>query len=272
MTEHILVIEDDPIQSESLRSALEHCGYTCDIVASGAAALDRFRRHEPDAILVDLGLPDCDGVQLISIIRSWSQVPVIVISGRCDQTSKVAALDNGADDFVEKPFNTGELFARIRAKLRVHWGEKLDDANHPFKINLEVELNLTRMERALLSCLIKHQGDTVPEQEIIAAIWGLDSKAADADLHGLVTRLRRKLEMQQQPLFVLNERGIGYYVSGWGRLSRRARAIAQGRPNPTAKEFSQSVRSFLDDAVQLSQDLAESKATSGKARLRSARR
>src|SRR4030095_3493536 len=117
-SERILIVEDEPILCETIRAALEFYGFTCETANSGASALDQFMNHGHDGIVADLGLPDCDGVDFISIVRRSSDVPVIVVSGRCAEADKIGALDHGADDFLEKPFLPGELAARLRAKLR----------------------------------------------------------------------------------------------------------------------------------------------------------
>jgi two-component system KDP operon response regulator KdpE len=216
-SKHILVVEPDPIQGESVRAVLEYCGFTCVIVATGVAALHRFKRDRADAIVADPDLPDCDGLELISTLRSASRVPLIIVSRQCTEDAKVAALDLGADDYVAKPFHPGEFVARIRAKLRL---SHLDQSDHPVDPDRQADLDLSKMERVLLSQLIKHQGAVVPDDQLIAALWGSHGDGTQTDLRVLVLRLRRKLELQHQPLFVLKKRGVGYYVSGWGRLSR----------------------------------------------------
>lgn len=222
--EHILVVEDDPLIGEMVRATLEYSGYTCETALTAASALDRFKSAKPDAIVADLGLPDCDGIGLITVLRGLSQIPVIVVSGRGAESDKIAALDCGADDYIEKPFLPAELVARIRAKLRVaRPHQQLEEADDPYEIERETDHCLSRMERTLLALLVQHKGATVSEDEIIASLWGPYRKATSADLRSLVLKVRRKLEEQRLPLFVLNERGVGYHVAGFGRFRRRVR-------------------------------------------------
>jgi two-component system KDP operon response regulator KdpE len=222
---HILVVEDDPIVSEILKATLEYSGYTCETATTAASALDRFRISHPDAIITDLGLPDSDGIELVSALRGLSRVPVLVLSGRRAEADKIAALDHGADDYIEKPFRPGELVARVRAKLRqarLHQAEEPD----PYQINPATEAAMSRMERALLAILVQNRGATISEEKLIASIWGPHRQATSGDLRSLVLKLRRKLQEEHHPLFVLNERGVGYRVSGFGRFQRRAKEAA----------------------------------------------
>lgn len=221
--DRILIVEDDPIICESIRAVLDYCGFTCATAADAASAMGRLRKGNPDAIVVDLGLPDCDGIELIAAMRHASDVPIIVVSGRTAEADKIAALDSGADDYIQKPCLPGELVARVRAKLRQYRSHPRNQSDTPYEMGPDTECGLSRMERSLLALLVHHQGATVPEDQIIAALWGSASNATGADLRTLVLKLRRKLEELRQPLFVINERGVGYYVSGWGRFPRRRR-------------------------------------------------
>ena len=217
---HILVVEDDPIVSEILKATLEYSGYTCETATTAASALDRFRMGHPDAIITDLGLPDSDGIDLVSAFRGLSRIPVLVLSARRTEADKIAALDHGADDFIEQPFRPGERVARVRAKLRqarLHQAEEPD----PYQIDPATEAAMSRMERALLAILVQNRGATISEERLIASIWGPHRQATSGDLRSLVLKLRRKLQEQHHPLFVLNERGVGYRVSGFGRFQRR---------------------------------------------------
>ena len=218
---HILVVEDDPIVSEILRATLEYSGYTCETATTAASALDRFRMSHPDAIITDLGLPDSDGIELVSALRGLSRIPVLVLSGRRTEADKIAALDHGADDFIEKPFRPGELVARVRAKLRQARHHQPEQPDDPYRIDAETEAALSRMERALLAILVQNRGATISEERLIASIWGPHRQATSGDLRSLVLKVRRKLQEQHHPLFVLNERGVGYRVSGFGRFQRR---------------------------------------------------
>lgn len=227
-TEHILIVEDDPIIAEMLRATLDYSGYRCEVAATGAAAVERFRSERPDAVVTDLGLPDTDGLELISVLRSLSQIPVIVVSGRSAEADKIAALDNGADDYIQKPFLPGELIARLRAKLRLYRHDQPVEPDSLYQ--LEHDVSLSRMERALLALLVQRQGATVPEEEIIATLWGPECRGTSGDLRSLVLKLRQKLQMERQPLFILNERGVGYYVSAFGRFPQRAKDVRHAAP------------------------------------------
>jgi len=225
-TEHILVVEPDPIMGESIRAALEYCGYTCESAVTAGAALDCLHRRMPDGIIADPGLPDCDGLELIPLFRVRSQVPIIVLSRRTEEAVKIAALDKGADDYVEKPFDPGELIARLRAKLRLFQNDQLEQSSGVSDSGQAAIVDLSRMERALLAALVNHHGATVSEQALIAAVWGPNAKATDTDLRVLVVKLRQKLDGQKQPLYVLRDAAGGYYVAGWVELPRRAGGAA----------------------------------------------
>jgi two-component system, OmpR family, KDP operon response regulator KdpE len=235
---HILVVEDDPIVSEILRVTLESSGYTCETATTAASALDRFKTSRPDAIITDLGLPDRDGIELVSALRGLSRIPVLVLSGRAQEADKIAALDQGADDFIEKPFLPGELVARVRAKLRQARILQPQEAD-PYHIDAATEASLSRMERALLAILVQHRGATISEEKLIASLWGPYRQATSGDLRSLVLKLRRKLQQQLHPLFVLNERGVGYRVSGFGRFPMRpsgATVVDEGTARPGAAD------------------------------------
>jgi two-component system KDP operon response regulator KdpE len=244
-SEHILVVEDDPLIGEAIQATLEYAGYTCETAITAASALDRFKSGHPDAIVADLGLPDCNGIELISVLRGLSQIPVIVVSGHTAEAEKIAALDHGADDYIEKPFLPAELVARIRAKLRVAKSHQLEESDDLHRIDWEADACLSRMERALLAFLVQHKGATVSEDEIIGTLWGPHRMATSADLRSLVLKLRRKLEEQRLPLFVLNDRGIGYHVSGFGRFPRRARETQFARE--ASRPAQQASHPFMRD-------------------------
>jgi two-component system KDP operon response regulator KdpE len=250
-TEHILVVEDDPIVSEILRATLEYSGYTCEAVTTAASALDRFRTSRPDAILTDLALPDSDGMDLVSALRDLSQIPVLVLSGRRSEADKIAALDRGADDYIEKPFLPGELVARIRAKLRQARHHQPVETENPYKIDAATEASLSRMERTLLSALVRHQGATVSEQKLIAGIWGPYRQATNGDLRSLVLKLRRKLQEQHHSLFVFNERGVGYRISGFGRFPRYLGDARSPADEPSSAP-PQVLEGGLEDSVRAS--------------------
>lgn len=243
--ERVLIVEDDPILAEIIKATLEYGGYETEIARTAASAFDRLRNSSLDVITVDLGLPDGDGLEVVSAFHRTTDIPLIVISGRREEADKIAALDAGADDYIEKPFLPGELLARIRAKLRLHRTNGLDEPDSPFRVGREAEASLSRLERGLLALLIKHRGATVSEDAIIASLWEADGRGTSADVRSLVLKLRRKLQVQRQPLFVLNEHGVGYYVSAFGRFPRRARSrtqAAQGTSPSAPQDVHRSAR------------------------------
>lgn len=240
--ERVLIVEDDPILAEIIRATLEYGGFACEIARTAASAFDRLRSGQPDAITIDLGLPDSDGIELVSALHRTTDIPLIVISGRREEADKIAALDAGADDYIEKPFLPGEFVARVRAKVRLYRTDQVDEAANLYRVDRATEITLSRMERALLALLVKHQGSTVSEGALIASLWGPDDRGTSADLRALVLKLRRKLQLQRHPLFILNERGVGYYVSGFGRFPRR------GRDDEAAPETAAPVEQDLEDS------------------------
>lgn len=252
LKDRILIIEDDPINGEMLRATLEYSGYKCDIALTAGAGVERLKRNLFHAVIVDLGLPDCSGLELIGALRLISQLPILVVSGHDEEAYKIAAFDNGADDYVVKPFLPAELAARVRAKMRQYRADQSGRTSRDQPFEEEAEVGLSRMERALLALLVRNQGQTVSEIDIIAAIWGAKSAATGADLRSLVLKVRRKLASRRQPLFILNERGVGYYVSSWGRFPRRqlpeADLIAAPQTSANPVPLQRYVTGLDDDA------------------------
>jgi two-component system KDP operon response regulator KdpE len=219
----VLVIEDEPGMRAVLRATLEASGYRVTEAESLARGEFEARNRRPDVILLDLGLPDGDGGQLIRKIRQWSPVPIIVLSARTMEEQKVLALDGGADDYVTKPFATSELLARVRAVARrgAH-----SDASLPvfrigeFSIDLgrrrttrsdATELHLTPIEYRLLECLARRAGSIVTREQLLREVWGPDRVDDTRGLRVFLKRLRDKLEPDpHRPRFLLTETGIGY--------------------------------------------------------------
>ncbi|NUR31798.1 MAG: response regulator transcription factor [Catenulispora sp.] len=230
---HILVVDDEPQLLRALRINLKTRGYDVDTVAAGVDALAEAARHLPDAILLDLGLPDMDGLDVIAGLRSWTNVPIVVLSGRTTQETKVEALDAGADDYVTKPFSMDELLARLRAVLRRHRDEEATaepEATHHVGVST-VDLTartvtregqpvrLTRTEWTLLETLLRHPGQLITIPQLLTEVWGDTTDVASGHLRFHIARLRRKLEADtQHPTHLLTEHGVGYrYVPGPGK-------------------------------------------------------
>jgi len=218
----ILVIEDEAPIRRFLKIAVESAGFTFSEADRGRTGVEKVATEAPDLVVLDLGLPDIDGKQVISAIREWSQVPVLVLSVRDAETEKVAALDAGADDYVTKPFATGELLARIRALLRgrkapetersniVIGALSIDLAAHLVRLDGAV-IKLTRKEFDVLALLARHVGRLVTHKQLLATVWG---PAHEADAHYLriaIGHIRDKLgDDAADPRFVLTEPGVGY--------------------------------------------------------------
>lgn len=216
----ILIVDDEPPIRRFLRTSLAGQGYRMLEAATGDEALARIRTDRPDIVVLDLGLPDIDGIELIRTVRRTSQVPIIVLSSRDNERGKVEALDLGADDYVTKPFGMDELMARIRAALR----HRLHEAGEPAAFvsgDLFVDLvrrivrvrgedvKLSPREFEILKLLVRHAGKVLTHQFIIREVW---TAAADVQyLRIYIKQLRRKIEADpQQPRHILTETGVGY--------------------------------------------------------------
>lgn len=214
----ILVIDDEKQIHRFLGPALEAAGYVVARAESGAEGLRLAANRSPDLVLLDLGLPDLDGQEVLRRLRDFSAVPVIVLSAREREAEKIAALDGGADDYVEKPFALGELLARLRAALRrqtasideagtIHAGDiEIDLARHEVRRS-GAPLALTRREFALLALLARHDGRVLTHRQLLVALWG-HAHAEDINyLRVSVWQLRRKLGPGN---VIVNEPGVGY--------------------------------------------------------------
>lgn len=222
----VLVVEDDaPIRS-MLRALLESAGYRVEEAGNAQRALVEARANRPDLILVDLGLPDRDGQLLIREVRGFSAVPILVLSARSAEREMVAALDGGADDYVVKPFQAGELLARVRAALRrqARTGEAegpvtvglltLDLARREARGRDDVAEHLTPLEFRLLQCLLRKRGLVVTRDEIIRDVWGPGHEEDTRGLRAYVRSLRRKIEPDpDHPRVLRTEAGIGYRLT-----------------------------------------------------------
>jgi two-component system, OmpR family, KDP operon response regulator KdpE len=220
----VLVVDDEPQILRALRINLRVRQYEVRTAASGAEALEQAARHPPDLVILDLGLPDLDGVEVIQGLRGWTTAPIIVLSGRADSTDKVDALDAGADDYVTKPFAMEELLARIRAVSR----RAAADAEQPrFQLGeLVIDLAAKRVARAaaagpdirltptewhLLEVLLRHPGRLLSQRQLLNEVWGPGYADAAGNLRLYMTQLRRKLEPDpSRPRWLLTEPGMGY--------------------------------------------------------------
>ena len=196
-------------------------GYEVDVAASGEEALDMAHRQHPDVVILDLGLPGVDGVQVARRLRAWSQVPIIVLSARGAEAVKVAALDAGADDYVTKPFGMAELLARIRAALRRSdtTGGATSLTTEHFTIDLaaqrvvnhEGEVRLSPTQWHLVEVLARHPGELVTQQQLLAEIWGPGYEGAAHYLRVFMAQIRQKLEPSPaRPRYFHTEPGRGY--------------------------------------------------------------
>ena len=222
--ELILLIEDEPQMRRFLRITLQSSGYRLVEAETGNDGLLQAASRNPDVVLLDLGLPDMDGLEVTKRLRGWTQVPIIVISAREQEQDKVKALDAGADDYLTKPFNAGELLARIRVALR-HTARQSTDQNEPVfaLLNLRVDLalrqvfvddkevHLTPIEYKLLMVMIRHAGKVITHTQLLKEVWGPAQVNEVQYLRVYMTQLRHKLELDPaRPRFLINEPGIGY--------------------------------------------------------------
>jgi two-component system KDP operon response regulator KdpE len=218
----ILLVEDEPQMRRFLRVSLEGSGYRYLEAGTGQEGLSLATQHRPDAILLDLGLPDMDGLDLVGQLRGWSQIPVIVISARGQESDKVDALDAGADDYLTKPFGTRELLARVRVALRHAGPEAADEPVFMlgrWRVDLAKrqvlvdgqEVHLTPLEYSLFTTLIRHAGKVVTHRQLLKEVWGGAAGAQPLYLRVYMTQLRHKLEEEpSRPRYLKTEPGVGY--------------------------------------------------------------
>jgi two-component system KDP operon response regulator KdpE len=223
----ILVIEDEPQMRRFLRGSLATDDCKLVEATTGAEGLSSARAHPPDIVLLDLGLPDMDGLEVTRRLREWSRVPIIVLSARGQEQDKVAALDAGADDYLTKPFSLPELQARMRvARRHASRADEKEESAHVFG-DLRVDLanrvvtrggedvRLTPVEYKLLATLVRNAGKVMTYQQLLKEVWGLRSAHQKQYLHVYVGHLRGKLESDPaRPRFLLTEPGVGYRFKG----------------------------------------------------------
>jgi len=218
---HILVVDDELQIRRFLRISLEANGYVVDEAGTGQDAIVKSALQRPDLIILDLGLPDMDGLEMLKRLREWSQIPVIILSVRDSDRDKVGLLDAGADDYLTKPFSTEELLARMRTAMRharpeekpavVSFGEiQVDLARRSVTRRGEM-VKLTPTEYALLRLLIQHAGKVLTHRQILHEVWGKEYVQETHYLRVYFAQLRQKLEEDPtRPMFILTEPGVGY--------------------------------------------------------------
>ncbi|WP_262266128.1 response regulator [Microvirga yunnanensis] len=221
----VLVVDDEPAIHRFLTPALLANDYEVLKAENGSDALRQIAADAPDIVILDLGLPDIDGKDVIARVREWSNVPIIILSARDREAEKIAALDRGADDFVNKPFGVGELMARLRAALR-HRMQRNGETPVVRVGGLEIdvprrrvtwqgsEVSLSPREFDLLAFLARHAGKVVTHRQILTAVWGPAHEHDTQYLRVYVGQLRQKIEPNpSDPSFILTEPGIGYRLS-----------------------------------------------------------
>ncbi|MET0522149.1 MAG: response regulator [Jiangellaceae bacterium] len=217
----VLIVEDEPQLLRALAINLRARGYDVQTAADGTTALTLAGRRPPDLVILDLGLPDIDGIDVIHGLRGWTQTPIVVLSARQDQADKVAALDAGADDYLTKPFGMDELLARLRAALR----RTTPEDNQPavtlgsFTVDLATKtvtgggetVHLTPTEWHLLEVLVRNTGKLVGQPQLLRELWGPGYETQTNYLRVYIAQLRRKLETDpSRPRHLLTEPGLGY--------------------------------------------------------------
>lgn len=227
MKETILIVEDDKYILNFITISLKNEAYELCSAKTVKEAIETFYQRNPSVIILDLGLPDGDGIEVIQAIREVSQVPILVVSARQEEAQKIQALDHGADDYVTKPFSMGELMARIRvalckgsvsletheARFEEEW-LKVDYTTHQVWVD-QTEVHLTPIEFKILKLLIDHRGKVLTHNYILSEVWGYDDEMTHANLRVFMATLRRKIEKEPgNPRFILTEVGVGYRFAG----------------------------------------------------------
>jgi two-component system KDP operon response regulator KdpE len=221
----VVLIEDEPQIRRFLRAVLPSQGIELFEAETGERGLVEIGVRRPDVVILDLGLPDIGGVEVVRRLREWSEVPVIVLSARTDEADKIAALDAGADDYLTKPFGVGELLARLRVAMRratrAEDGAQLFTAG-PIKVDLSARrvevsgqaVHLTPIEYRLLALLVKHAGKVLTHRHLLKEVWGPSHVDDSHYLRIYMAQLRRKLEDDPtQPRYLITEPGVGYRLA-----------------------------------------------------------
>lgn len=219
---NVLIVEDELAISRFLRAALEDEGLRVHDAGTLQRGLIEAATRKPDLVILDLGLPDGDGLDFIRDVRQWSQMPIIVLSARLEESDKIAALDAGADDYLSKPFGIGELQARLRVALRRHGSTSPVDPVYTFsdiRVDLaarriqrgESEIHLTPIEFRLLAVLLNNHGKVLTQRQLLSQVWGPNAVEHSHYLRIYMGHLRQKLEVDPaRPRHLLTETGIGY--------------------------------------------------------------
>lgn len=221
----ILIADDDPQMLRALRITLGARGYDVVTAHDGKAALDAAIKEHPDIVVIDLGMPGLTGIEVIEALRGWTQIPVLVVSGRSESWDKVAALDAGADDYVTKPFSADELLARIRALSRrtpvatdeptVAFGDVVVDLSARVVTRAGSPVRLTPTEWRLLEVLLRNHGKLVTRETLLTEVWGPQYTTDTGYLRLYLSQLRKKLEPEpSSPRYLLTEAGMGYRFTG----------------------------------------------------------
>ncbi|HET8579049.1 MAG TPA: response regulator [Methylomirabilota bacterium] len=222
----IVLIEDEPQIRRFLRATLASTGYRLYEATTGEDGLVEVSTRQPDVVIIDLGLPDMDGLEVIRRLREWSKVPIIVLSARGQERDKIAALDAGADDYLSKPFSVGELLARLRVALRHTAGSgetgepvftlgvlRVDQLRRQVLVDGK-EVHLTPIEYRLLTTLVRHAGKVLTHRQLLKDVWGPPYAEQAHYLRVYMAQLRRKLEADPaRPRYLLTEPGVGYRLA-----------------------------------------------------------
>src|ERR1700759_2930841 len=217
----ILVVDDEPQITRVLRASLVSCGYEVTLARDGVEAFDSFRESAPDLVITDLSMARMDGIELTRAIRQMGDTPIIVLSVREQETMKVAAFDEGADDYVTKPFSMQELLARVRAQLRKSARQpqeasqtsigdfEIDSEQHSVRVRQQ-EVHLTPKEFTLLLVVARNPSRVLTHRRLLKAVWGAAGQDQPEYLRVLVAQLRKKIEATTEPRYILNEPWGGY--------------------------------------------------------------
>jgi two-component system KDP operon response regulator KdpE len=220
-TPTVLIIDDEPQIRRLLRVTLEANDYRVWDAPTGLEGVAQVAQRKPDVVLLDLGLPDLDGLTVLKRIREWSRVPILILSVRDQEEEKIAALDSGADDYVTKPFNSGELLARLRAAMRHSQPQGADAVFHFGHLEVDlatrrilkdgVEVKLTPIEYALLRLLVTHAGKVLTHRHLLSEVWGEKAVSQTHYLRVHIAHLREKLESDPSiPVLIQTEPAVGY--------------------------------------------------------------
>jgi two-component system KDP operon response regulator KdpE len=217
------VVEDEPAVAEVVATALRARGYEVAVAVTGRDALEQVSLHEPDVVLLDLWLPDVDGIEVCRRLRRWFRNPILVVTADGDEDRKVTALDAGADDYLTKPFSMRELLARLRVALRhrqvlaethgpspLHVGDLVVDPHGHIATVGGMPLKLARKEFALLALLARNRGRVLTHEALLSRVWGTSDLTRSERLRVQVTQLRKKLGEGPQRPRIINEAGVGY--------------------------------------------------------------